>query len=270
MPFKTLISCLLPKPAENRNGNRRTIPPRLSKVLLPWYDAHRRNLPWRYAPGVTADPYRVWLSEIMLQQTTVATVIPYFEKFTSAWPTVGALADAPLDDVLLAWAGLGYYARARNLHKCAQAIVDQFGGDFPSNEQDLLTLPGIGPYTAAAIASIAFDRRATPMDGNIERVMARLHLVETPLPDAKPELKEWAVAHTPKARCGDYAQALMDLGATVCTPRNPDCTHCPCAEFCPAKSLRHGRDTSQEKNQSPSNPYAGGLFIGLNGRRDMC
>ena len=237
-------------------------PARLSEVLLPWYDAHRRNLPWRYAPGVTADPYRVWLSEIMLQQTTVATVIPYFEKFTSAWPTVGDLAKAPLDDVLLAWAGLGYYARARNLHKCARAVVDQFGGAFPSDEQDLLTLPGIGPYTAAAIASIAFDQRATPMDGNIERVMARLHLVETPLPDAKPELKEWAVAHTPEARCGDYAQALMDLGATVCTPRNPDCAHCPCADLCPAWASGDA-ESLPKKKPKPVKPIRRGALYWL-------
>ena len=222
----------------------------LSGVLLPWYDAHRRTLPWRYAPGAPADPYKVWLSEIMLQQTTVATVIPYFEKFTAAWPTVGDLADAPLDDVLLAWAGLGYYARARNLHKCARAVVDAFGGVFPNNEQDLLTLPGVGPYTAAAIASIAFDQRATPMDGNIERVMARLHKVETPLPDAKPELKEWAIAHTPAARCGDYAQALMDLGATVCTPRNPDCAHCPCTDLCSARASGNGRCVTKEKTET--------------------
>ena len=238
----------------------------LSRLLLAWYDGNRRDLPWRYAPGQKADPYRVWLSEIMLQQTTVVTVIPYFEKFTSSWPTVEGLAKAPLDDVLLAWAGLGYYARARNLHKCAKAVVSDFGGTFPSDEQALLTLPGIGPYTAAAIASIAFDQHATPMDGNIERVMARLHQVQTPLPDAKPELKKWAVCPTPRLNdVVDYAQALMDLGATICTPRNPNCSLCPCADLCDAKLAGAPEKTSEKENPSRSSPYAAALSIGSNG-----
>ena len=234
----------------------------LSDALLDWYDTHRRDLPWRYDPGQVADPYRVWLSEIMLQQTTVATVIPYFEKFTSKWPSVRALAEAPLDDVLLAWAGLGYYARARNLHKCAKAVADQFGGSFPPDAAALKTLPGIGPYTAAAIASIAFGQKATPVDGNIERVMARLHMVTTPLPDAKPELVQFAEYHTPESRCGDYAQALMDLGATICTPRNPDCVICPCAHLCTA--FEDGApEAVPKKKPKPEKPIRRGAIYWL-------
>ncbi len=248
-----------PKTASRRKARK---PADLSALLLDWYDAHRRKLPWRYDPGVTPDPYRVWLSEIMLQQTTVATVIPYFEKFTTQWPTVGDLAAAPLDDVLLAWAGLGYYARARNLHKCAGTITEQFGGVFPSDEAALKQLPGIGHYTAAAIASIAFDRPATPVDGNIERVMARLHRVETPLPDAKPELARLAAGHTPQTRSGDYAQALMDLGATVCTPRAPDCPICPCKDVCPA--FAEGDPQSLPKKRAkPEKPIRRGTIYWL-------
>lgn len=205
--------------------------------LLGWYDAERRDLPWRYAPGRKADPYRVWLSEIMLQQTTVKAVVPYFEAFTKRWPTVRKLAAAPLDDVLAAWAGLGYYSRARNLHACAGAIVERFGGRFPSTEAELRSLPGIGPYTAAAIAAIAFGERATPVDGNIERVVARLFAVRDPLPGSKPLLRRLAAALTPEARAGDLAQAMMDLGATVCTPKRPSCLMCPVADRCAAKGL---------------------------------
>jgi A/G-specific adenine glycosylase len=190
-------------------------------------------LPWRARPGETADPYRVWLSEIMLQQTTVAAVGPYFANFLARWPNVEALAAAPLDDVLTAWAGLGYYARARNLHKCAQAVAAR-GGEFPSDEAGLLALPGIGAYTAAAIAAIAFDRRAVVMDGNVERAVARLHRVENALPAAKPELRALTDALTPDHRPGDYAQAVMDLGATICTPRKPRCALCPWREDCAA------------------------------------
>jgi A/G-specific adenine glycosylase len=204
----------------------------LPKALLAWYDTSRRDLPWRVAPGKKADAYRVWLSEVMLQQTTVKVVTPYFQAFVTRWPTVEALAAAPRDDVLSAWAGLGYYSRARNLHACAQAIAGELGGKFPSAEADLRKLPGIGPYTAAAIASIAHGQSATPVDGNIERVMARLFAVETPLPRAKPELKKLAQGLTPKARTGDYAQALMDLGATVCMPRRPSCMLCPLKPYC--------------------------------------
>ncbi len=209
-----------------------------SKTLLDWYDSHARELPWRIGPGVDVrpDPYRVWLSEIMLQQTTVATVKAYFERFTSRWPTIEALAAAPRDDVLAEWAGLGYYARARNLHACAQVIVADHGGAFPRTEAELRTLPGVGLYTAAAIASIAFDEAATVVDGNIERVMARLHAVTDPLPGAKKRLYALAADATPQHRPGDYAQAVMDLGATICTPRNLACDLCPVSDLCQARA----------------------------------
>jgi A/G-specific adenine glycosylase len=202
-------------------------------VLLAWYDRHRRRLPWRALPGQHADPYRVWLSEIMLQQTTVKAVAPYYARFLDRWNDVRALASAPLDDVLKAWAGLGYYARARNLHACARAVVERYGGEFPGSEEELRTLPGIGAYTAAAIAAIAFDQQATPVDGNIERVITRLYAIETPLPAAKPEIHERAVALTPR-RAGDFAQAMMDLGATICSPKNPACALCPWSDVCAA------------------------------------
>lgn len=205
--------------------------------LLAWYDRHARRLPWRAPPGRRADPYRVWLSEIMLQQTTVATVGPYFEAFLARWPRVEDLAAAELDEVLTAWAGLGYYARARNLHKCAQAVTERHGGRFPEAEAALLDLPGIGAYTAAAIAAIAFDRPAAPLDGNWERVVARLFAVETPLPAAKPAIKAAAESLVPRRRPGDFAQAVMDLGATVCLPGRPKCLLCPLAEDCAARAL---------------------------------
>jgi A/G-specific adenine glycosylase len=205
--------------------------------LLAWYDRHRRRLPWRAQPGETPDPYRVWLSEIMLQQTTVATVGPYFARFLARWPTIDALAAATLEDVLHAWQGMGYYARARNLHACAQAVVARYHGKFPASEAELLTLPGIGAYTAAAIAAIAFNLPAAPVDGNIERVIARLYAVTTPLPDAKPELRQLAAALVPKNRPGDFAQAAMDLGATICTPQKPKCVLCPWREECRARTL---------------------------------
>jgi len=205
--------------------------------LLDWYDRHRRRLPWRAAPGAVADPYKVWLSEIMLQQTTTATVAPYFEAFVARWPRVEDLAATDLDEVLHAWQGLGYYARARNLHRCARLVARGHAGRFPSEEAALRRLPGVGPYTAAAIAAIAFGRRATVVDGNVERVMARLHGVTEPLPEAKPRLRDLAAALTPPdeaagGRPGDYAQAVMDLGATVCTPRAPKCPLCPWAGIC--------------------------------------
>jgi A/G-specific adenine glycosylase len=203
-------------------------------ALLAWYDRHRRKLPWRAPPGSHADPYRVWLSEIMLQQTTVKAVAPYYARFLSRWPDVGALAAAPLDDVLSAWAGLGYYARARNLHACARAVVERHGGEFPADEAALRALPGIGAYTAAAIAAIAFDQPASPVDGNIERVVARLYAVDTPLPAAKPEISRLTQALTPARRAGDFAQAMMDLGATLCSPKNPACALCPWQENCAA------------------------------------
>ncbi len=211
----------------------------LSDALLAWYDRHARDLPWRVPPGSAArpDPYRVWLSEVMLQQTTVAAVRAYFHRFTARWPDVGALAAAPDADVMGEWAGLGYYARARNLLKCARAVVAEHGGQFPTTREGLLTLPGIGPYTASAIAAIAFDEPATVVDGNVERVMARLQAVETPLPQAKRELTALAEALTPDRRPGDYAQAVMDLGATICTPRSPACGICPWRDPCHARAL---------------------------------
>jgi A/G-specific adenine glycosylase len=205
-------------------------------LLLEWYDRHRRRLPWRPLPGVAADPYRVWLSEIMLQQTGVKTVAPYFEKFLARWPDVDALGRASLDDVLRMWAGLGYYSRARNLHACAVAVARDHGGMFPDSEEGLRTLPGIGPYTAAAIAAIAFGRRTMPVDGNIERVVSRLFAVEEPLPQAKPRIQELATtllgAGDAKSRAGDSAQALMDLGASICTPKKPACALCPLNDDC--------------------------------------
>jgi len=232
-------------------------PATLASKLLVWYDAHGRDLLWRAPQGAGADPYRVWLSEIMLQQTTVATVGPYFEEFLKRWPRLKDLAAAPLDDVLHAWQGLGYYARARNMLRCARQIVEQHGGVFPREEAALLKLPGIGPYSAAAIAAIAFQRPATILDGNVERVIARLRRVETPLPASKKELRRLAAEITPTERPGDYAQAIMDLGATVCTPRKPACPNCPWRPACrahadgvqailprrtakPQRPLRHG------------------------------
>jgi A/G-specific adenine glycosylase len=203
--------------------------------LLAWYDRHRRDLPWRAKPGEMPDPYHVWLSEIMLQQTTVATVASYYLKFLRLWPTVGALAAAPREEVLKAWAGLGYYARARNLHACAKVVAEELGGRFPDTEAALSALPGIGPYTAGAIAAIAFDRRAAAVDGNVERVMARFHAIEIPLPDAKPLIRRLTRALVPERRAGDFAQALMDLGATVCTPKRLNCMICPWMEDCAAR-----------------------------------
>ena len=213
----------------------------LSGALLAWYDIHARDLPWRVGPAARAagerpDPYRVWLSEVMLQQTTVPAVRGYFERFTRRWPDVAALAAAADADVMGEWAGLGYYARARNLLACARAVVADHGGRFPDTAAALRGLPGIGPYTAAAVAAIAFDRAETVVDGNVERVMARLHAVETPLPAAKKALTALAAELTPAERPGDYAQAVMDLGATVCTPKSPTCGLCPWAGACAARA----------------------------------
>jgi A/G-specific adenine glycosylase len=220
------------------------LPPRKKSVrapdaadLLAWYDRNARVLPWRVRPGlarrgVRPDPYRVWLSEIMLQQTTVRAVAPYFAKFLARWPTVEALGRASLDDVLRAWAGLGYYARARNLHACARAVAERHGGTFPDNIEALRALPGIGDYTAAAVAAIAFDIPAVPVDGNVERVVSRLFAIEEALPAAKPAIKRLAASLLPRQRSGDFAQALMDLGATICSPKRPACTLCPVNDAC--------------------------------------
>jgi A/G-specific adenine glycosylase len=205
-------------------------------LLLGWYDRHRRRLPWRPLPGEPADPYRVWLSEIMLQQTGVKTVGPYFEKFIARWPDVEALGGASLDEVLRMWAGLGYYSRARNLHACAVVVRRDHGGVFPDTEQGLRALPGIGPYTAAAIAAIAFGRRTMPVDGNIERVVSRLFAVEEPLPQAKPLIQELATTLLADSRAGDSAQALMDLGSSICTPKKPTCALCPLNDGCAARA----------------------------------
>jgi len=204
--------------------------------LLAWYDRHRRVLPWRARRGKRPDPYRVWLSEIMLQQTTVKTVAPYYARFLQRWPTVTALAESDLEDVLRAWAGLGYYARARNLHTCARAVTERHGGIFPRNVEQLRELPGIGDYTAAAVAAIAFDAAAVPVDGNVERVVTRLFAVEDELPRAKPNIKRLAVSLLPQHRAGDFAQALMDLGATICTPKRPACSLCPWSDACTARA----------------------------------
>ena len=210
-------------------------------LLLAWYDRHRRALPWRPLSGRRAEPYAVWLSEIMLQQTGVKTVGPYFEKFLARWPDIRALGRASLDDVLRMWAGLGYYSRARNLHACAVAVVRDHGGVFPDTEQGLRALPGIGPYTAAAIAAIAFGRRTMPVDGNIERVVSRLFTVDEPLPQAKPLIQKLAMtllgearAGDEESRAGDSAQALMDLGSSICTPKKPACALCPLNDGCAA------------------------------------
>ena len=210
-------------------------------TLLSWYDRHARRLPWRVPPedralGVLPDPYRVWLSEIMLQQTTVTAVKGYFEAFLGRWPTLADLAAAPRDDVMAAWAGLGYYSRARNLKACAEVVAKEHGGRFPDHVEALIGLPGIGPYTAAAIAAIAFDAPETVVDGNVERVIARLYALEPPLPDVKPEIRRRAAVLTPGERPGDYAQAMMDLGATICTPKSPACTLCPWSDHCAARA----------------------------------
>jgi A/G-specific adenine glycosylase len=205
-----------------------------SADLLSWYDRHARVLPWRMRRGERADPYRVWLSEVMLQQTTVKAVAPYYTRFLARWPSVTALAAASLDDVLRAWAGLGYYARARNLHACAKDVAERHCGIFPRTVEGLRQLQGVGDYTAAAIAAIAFDAPAVPVDGNIERVVSRLFAVEEMLPAAKPAIKVLAASLLPRQRSGDFAQALMDLGATICTPKRPACVLCPWNEVCAA------------------------------------
>lgn len=215
----------------------------ISSPLLEWYDVCARNLPWRVPPRalqaqsrtvVQSNPYYIWLSEIMLQQTTVATVKSYFAKFITLWPTVFDLAKSSREDVLAQWAGLGYYARARNLHSCAQIIVNEYAGQFPETQEELLKLPGIGPYTSAAIAAIAFDKHAVVIDGNVERVITRIKAIKQTVAQSKNLIRQVATALTPSERCGDYAQAMMDLGATICTPRSPVCMMCPIRAHCDA------------------------------------
>lgn len=268
---RSRTSPVSPKQGKTGRAGRKRAAPRgagtgaqsISEKLLDWYDRERRELPWRFAPGVEADPYAVWLSEVMLQQTTVKAVAPYFAAFLKRWPRVEDLASASEDDVLRAWAGLGYYSRARNLHKCAQLVAADFGGAFPQTEADLRKLPGVGPYTAAAIAAIAFDEPTTPVDGNIERVTARLFKIETPLPSAKPELKAAAQVLTPSKRPGDFAQAMMDLGATVCTPKRPSCLMCPLQADC--RAFKSGcAESLPRRKQKPERPIRrGAAFVAI-------
>jgi len=235
----------------------------LADRLLAWYDRHRRDLPWRARRGERPEPYRVWLSEIMLQQTTVATVGAYFDRFVARWPDLRALAAASLDEVLHAWQGLGYYARARHLHACARAVLERHDGRFPADEAALRALPGIGDYTAAAVAAIAFDRPATPVDGNIERVMARLFAHEAALPEAKPALRRLAATLTPPYRAGDYAQAVMDLGATICTPKKPRCILCPWREACRARQSGMAERLPAQRPRPPKPVRRGVAFWAL-------
>jgi A/G-specific adenine glycosylase len=247
-------------------------------LLLDWYDRHRRKLPWRPEAGERADPYAVWLSEIMLQQTGVKTVGPYFEKFLARWPDVEALGRASLDEVLRMWAGLGYYSRARNLYACAVAVRRDHGGVFPDTEQGLRSLPGIGPYTAAAIAAIAFGRRTMPVDGNIERVVSRLFAVEAPLPQAKPLIQELAAtlldagdensrAGDERSRAGDSAQALMDLGSSICTPKKPACALCPLNGDCAAQARGDQESFPRKAPKKAGALRRGAAFVVVSGDR---
>ncbi|MEO9779077.1 MAG: A/G-specific adenine glycosylase [Sedimentitalea sp.] len=231
--------------------------------MLHWYDRNARDLPWRIPPGdaQVPDPYRVWLSEVMLQQTTVAAVKDYFHRFTARWPTVADLAAAEDGAVMGEWAGLGYYARARNLLKCARVVAQEHNGQFPDSYDGLLTLPGIGPYTAAAISAIAFDRPETVLDGNVERVMARFHDIHTPLPAAKPMLHDCATKQTPQHRPGDYAQAVMDLGATICTPKSPACGICPLREPCAARLAGTASELPKKIPKMPKPTRRGIIYL---------
>ena len=240
----------------------------ISTDLLAWYDRHARRLPWRVGPreragGAAPDPYRVWLSEVMLQQTTVAAVKPYFERFVSTWPTVGALAASPRDNVMKAWAGLGYYSRARNLHACAQVVASEHDGRFPRSAAALKTLPGIGDYTAAAIAAIAFDQPAAVVDGNIERVIARLFAIETPMPAGKKDIRARQASLTPQERAGDYAQAMMDLGAAICTPKAPACALCPLTEGCLARARGEQECFPVKAVKAPRPTRFGAAFVAV-------
>ncbi len=246
----------------------------IAPALLRWYDKNARALPWRVSPmarkqGVAPDPYKVWLSEIMLQQTTVATVAPRYEAFLDRWPTVGAMAAAKQDDVLGQWAGLGYYARARNLHKCAAVVAKDYGGVFPDAEDELRGLPGIGDYTAAAIAAIAFDKPAVVVDGNIERVVSRLFAIEAPLPKAKPEIKARATVIWPKKRSGDFAQSLMDLGAGVCKPKAPLCLLCPLADHCDAQAQCRTEEFPKKAPKNTKPTRQGAAFALMNRKGEM-
>jgi A/G-specific adenine glycosylase len=237
-----------------------------ARLLLAWYDKNRRELPWRAKSGVKADPYRVWLSEIMLQQTTVTAVKPYYQAFLKRWPDVGALADAPEDEVLGAWAGLGYYSRARNLVRAARIVALELGGEFPETCERLRELPGIGGYTAAAIAAIAFGERVAAMDANAERVIARMFAVDTPLPKAKPVLASAAMELVPKNRPGDFAQALMDLGSGVCTVRKPACGQCPIARHCRARALSIAEELPRKAPKRARPLRRGAAFVAFDAK----
>jgi A/G-specific adenine glycosylase len=239
----------------------------LRRHLLDWYDAHARDLPWRISPsdralGKVPDPYRVWLSEIMLQQTTIATVKPYFARFLAAYPTLEHLADAPLEPILALWAGLGYYARGRNLHACAIALVK--AGGFPTTAAGLAEFPGIGPYTSAAIASIAFDDPCVPVDGNVERVLSRLLKIDAVLPAGKPVFRDVARRFEDIHRPGDFAQALMDLGSTICTPRNPDCQACPWSKACLAQQAGDAESYPRKAPKKAKPTRYGAAFVHIN------
>lgn len=254
--------------AVTRRQGGRSLPAPEAAILLAWYDRHARKLPWRVGPedrarGVKPDPYRVWLSEVMLQQTTVTAVKPYFDTFIERWPNVAALAAAPRDDVMTAWAGLGYYARARNLKACAERVAADHGGRFPQTAAALQELPGIGTYTAAAIAAIAFDEPAPVVDGNIERVIARLFALDTPLPAAKAKIREIQRSLTPALRAGDYAQAVMDLGATLCTPKSPACSLCPWSANCAAFANGNPQDYPVKAKKAERPTRRGAAFVAL-------
>ncbi|MBN8998291.1 MAG: A/G-specific adenine glycosylase, partial [Rhizobiales bacterium] len=239
-----------------------------ASALLAWYDRHARRLPWRVGPreraaGAVPDPYRVWLSEIMLQQTTVAAVKPYYDAFLLRWPRVADLAAAPAEEVMKAWAGLGYYSRARNLKACAEAVMRDHGGRFPGDAAGLRALPGIGDYTAAAIAAIAYDEPAAVVDGNIERVLARIFRIETPLPAAKKEIRALQAALTPERRAGDYAQAMMDLGATICTPKRPACALCPWRDWCAAAAAGVAADYPRRAAKADRPTRRGAAYVAV-------
>jgi A/G-specific adenine glycosylase len=233
--------------------------------LLAWYDRHRRVLPWRALPGERPDAYRVWVSEIMLQQTTIAAVKPYFERFMARFPTVEALAAAPSESVMQAWAGLGYYSRARNLHACAKAVTQDHGGRFPDTEEGLRALPGIGAYTAGAVAAIAFERPAVAVDGNVERVVTRLFAIADEMPGAKPLIREQVLALLPRDRPGDFAQALMDLGATICTPRSPACGLCPWRAPCQARIEGTQETFPRKAAKKTGKTRYGAAFVAMRG-----
>ncbi|OOY04060.1 A/G-specific adenine glycosylase [Thioclava sp. F28-4] len=246
----------------------------IGETLLNWYDANARVMPWRVSPadraeGERPDPYRVWLSEVMLQQTTVAAVRDYFRRFTERWPDVGALAAAEDGDVMAEWAGLGYYARARNLLKCARVVAGELDGRFPETAAELQKLPGIGPYTSAAIAAIAYDEPVAVVDGNVERVVSRLFSVDTPLPGAKTELTELTAQITPEDRPGDFAQAMMDLGATICTPRNPACGICPLIDACTARAAGIAETLPRKAPKKEKPTRRGFAYVVMNGQGDV-